>query len=69
MSENIVVEKVGGPEEGRHLVKVGAWPPPEEIPADLMGRYVRQCYSNLPDNPHPNVIRGAVYQYVPREEN
>lgn len=58
----------GGPTDGDFEAKTDAWPPPEELAGGLMGRYILQSHSDLPDG-HPNLIRGAVYRFVPREEN
>ena len=69
--EHCVVKMIGGPREGEGTLLISFWPPPAEVEGDIMGRYVRESYSNLPDDVanHPNIIRGAVYRYTERLEN
>lgn len=70
MNETILIKTVGGPFDGDTRVVNRAemswdWPPPNQIlvPGEK-GFYKRESYSQLPQIGHPNVMRGAQYQWV-----
>ena len=59
----------GGPMDGDHTA-VGPWPPPEVWPEPFAGgQYVSKTMSDLTDEQadHPNIMRGAVYEWRPEE--
>lgn len=65
------VRFLGGPLDGQVMVE-GPWPPPEVWDAGIepgTGSYRRTSMSRLTDEQadHPNLMRGAVYQWEPSE--
>jgi hypothetical protein len=64
--EVVLISTRGGPYPGKRFLPITqlapAWPPPDEIPAPG-GKYVKTVQSELPHGSHPNVARGAEYEW------
>ena len=58
----------GGPLEGTRAVDSAKVPfPGPEVIEEVGGRYARVRFSQLEADVHPNVARGAEYQWEPAE--
>lgn len=68
--ELILINLDGGPHPGSHQLNAD-WPPPETLLGGMMGHYVLQNMSKLPDSiaENPDVIREATYRFVEQNRN
>jgi len=72
--EVVLLRMIGGPHPGdRHgpVDELGGWPLPDRLDSPLGGGFYRKVSeSQLPAEvaAHPNLMRGAQYEWVPEDE-